>query len=173
MVINLKIYKIQPKYKILLFCLSLSSLFFGLSHLFVKGNNIKFIALSFLSFFIIFTFINMVAKKIYIENDILHSKGLFSKKSINLKELCEASVINLKGRIMCVLSDQQNVTFLSSTIEGFMDILSHIIKIAPADMTEKLREIKEEEINSKNRAFIIFLVLANLFLIGLAIYNIV
>ncbi|NPA44911.1 MAG: hypothetical protein GXO49_05195 [Chlorobi bacterium] len=115
----------------------------------------------------------MVSKKICFDNNFLISSSILGKKKIDLINLYEASVINLKGRIICVLSDKENFVFISSTIENFMEIIHKIIDIAPDDITNKLKEIDEKEINRKNTSFTLFLIIANIFLIGVAIYNII
>lgn len=160
-------------YKVLLFFLSLSSIFFGLSHLMIKGNNIKFIVLSFMAIFIIFILIGMLVKKIYIQDGIIYSKTLAGTKKIDLSTLCGVSVIDMKGRVLCILSDEDHYLFISSMFDGFMDIINNIKDLSPIESTEQLNALNDNDMNKKAKLITGFLIFANLFLIGLSIYNII
>ncbi len=167
----MKSYTIEKIYKVLVFMLLLSSIFFGISHYFVSSNGIKLILLAFLPIFIFIILINIVSKKIYVEGTNLYYSGVFGKKAIDINDLQDTSVIKMKGRILCILSDTKNYIFLTSMFENFEEIIKMIIQNAPDNSIKNLKNIDFQEVSKKSKFMKIFLISANLFLIVFGIYN--
>ncbi len=168
---TLKTYKIEKIYKILVIALLLSSIFYGFSHFTIQGSGIKFFVLIFLSLFVLFSALGLILKTVKIEGNILTYKGLIGCKKVDLSDLQDTSVIKMKGRILCIISDTKNYAFITSMFENFQDIIKQIIEIAPGDSTEKLKSIDFNEVKRKSNFMKFFLIAATLFLIIFGIYN--
>jgi 3-methyladenine DNA glycosylase Tag len=94
-------------------------------------------------------------------------------KKVILNNLQDTSVIKMKGRILCIVSDTENYAFISSLFENFKEIIDNIIEVSPPESTENLRKIDFEEVSKKSNFMKIFLIAAILFLTGFGIYNLI
>lgn len=166
-----QIYKIKKNYQVLLLLLFLSSIFFNVSHLMVDGNPIKFVVLIFMAGFIGWMLLGAWAKRVEISEDAVIVKGLLGTKSVQLSDLKDASVINMKGRSLCILSDSERYVFISSLFDGFVDIIQHVVQVAPDDIMDNLKKIDTDNIEKKSKLMNSFLIFAILFLIGISVYN--
>ncbi|MBZ4672408.1 hypothetical protein LF845_09355 [Deferribacterales bacterium Es71-Z0220] len=167
----MKIYKIDKIYIFLLVSLLVLSFFFGYSHTLIGGNNIKYFIIGFLILFIIFNLINLLAKEVEITDEFISIKSLTGVRKLNFAKIEDITPLKLKGRYIFIIADNEKYGFLSSMFDNFQEIFQIIKEKANSEIREKLSSITEKDFKSRKLVFVIFMLMANLFLLLASIYN--
>lgn len=167
----MKIYKIEKVYVSLLVILLAASFIFAFSHALIGGNNIKFIIIGFLILFIIFNIVNLLGKKVEIDENSITIKSLTGKRKLEFDKIEDITPLKLKGRYIFIISDNEKYGFLSSMFEKFDEILDILKKNAQNSNNEKISGITIKDINSRKKIFIAFLISATIFLIAASVLN--
>lgn len=142
-----------------------------LSHFFIGGSKAKFLVIVFLLLFILGNIINLMFKYVSITDDFIEIGSLGGKRKINFNDICEVSPLKLKGRYIFIISDQNNYGFLSSMFGNFDEIYQILgSKISDA-AAKNIKSISPGDFHKKKRIFVLFLVLANIFLFLASCYN--
>lgn len=168
----MKIYKIDKIYIILLFLLLIVSVVFLISHMQIKSYNIKFALIGFLILFILFNIVNLLCKKVILDNNGIEIISLIGSRKLNFLDIQDITPLKLKGRYIFILSDNEKYGFLSSMFENFNEILNTLKNnVQGKEVKSKLNSFSEKDYLSKKRIFVSFLIVANIFLLSASIYN--
>lgn len=165
------IYKINKVYIILLVILFFNAFLFFLSHLFLGGGKAKFVVIIFLLVFILGNIINLLFKRLVLNDEYLEIKSLGGVRRIMFSEICDITPLKLKERYILIISDKENYGFLSSMFERFDEITRLIKEKAPESVIKNIDSLLYKDFYKKQKMFVFFLVLANIFLFLASCYN--
>lgn len=167
----MKVYKIDKIYIFLLVSLLIVSIFFGYTHTLTGGNNIKYLIIGFVVLFIIFNLINLITKKVEIEDEFINIKSLAGFRKLKFDEIEDITPLKLMGRYIFIISDSEKYGFLSSMFENFEEIYQIIKERLDSEIQKKLNNLSEKDFKSRKVVFVIFMVVANIFLLLASMYN--
>lgn len=165
------VYKIQKKLVVLLGILFLMSIFFSYS---VYVTDFSGGSMAVCAILIIFLGLNLavfLSKSVSVENGVVHQTTLYGKKEINLKELEEIGVVNLRWRIILILSDPHKFVFISSLYENFEEFIEFLKIEAAAPSIAGLSKVSSKTIRNKNLFLGLMMLAGSLFFLLSGFYN--
>ncbi|MGE4318163.1 MAG: hypothetical protein AB7E96_04570 [Deferribacterales bacterium] len=167
------VYKVQKKLINLMSILFLLSFFFTYS---VYRSDFSAGAMAVCAVMIAFLGYNLavlLSKRFEVDNGIIHQTTLYGKKEIDLKDLEEIGVVNLRWRIILILSDPHKFVFISSLYQDFEDFISFLKSEVPENCKGHLDKVTIQRIRRKNMFLIMMLALGSLFFLMSGFYNII
>ena len=155
----------------MLWVLLFNAALFFLSHLFLEGGKAKFLVIIFLLVFILVNVINFSFKRLFITDEYLEIKSLGGVRRVMFDRICDITPLKLKGRYVFIISDNENYAFLSSMFEKIEEIIQIIKEKTPTSALSGISNFNCEDLYRKQRLFVSFLILSNIFLLLASCYN--
>lgn len=113
----------------------------------------------------------LLSKTVTVENGVIHQKTLYGKKELNIKEIEEIGVVNLRWRIILILSDPHKFVFISSLYNGFEEFMEFLKVEAAEPAKVSLAKVTHKNVRNKNLFLSLMLAVGSLFFLLSGLYN--
>lgn len=123
--------------------------------------------------FLLYNLVLLFTKKIYVEDGCIRQFTLYGKKDIKVGEIEEVGVVNLRWRVILILSDPHKFVFISSLYENFNGFIDYLRPQVCDEALKSLEKVTHKKIVHKNMVLMLMMTAGSLFFVGAGIYNII
>jgi hypothetical protein len=113
----------------------------------------------------------MLVSRVWVENGEVSLKNLMGNKSIKLSELEEIGIVNLRWRVILILSDPHKFVFISSLYGDFEKFANMLKENVPAGVKPSLDKVTHKLIKRKKIFLFLLMAAGSLFFILSGFYN--
>ncbi|TCK60542.1 hypothetical protein [Seleniivibrio woodruffii] len=165
------VYKISRKLVYGMIFLFVSSLFFSYSFLVKDTSGGASAICAVVTVFLLYNLVSMLVSRFSVEDGELRLKNLMGDKSIRLSDLEEIGIVNLRWRVILILSDPNKFVFISSLYGNFEDFLNMLKDSVPESVKPSLDKITPKTVRNKKMFLVALMAAGSLFFIGSGLYN--
>lgn len=167
------VYKINKKLVYLLILLCVTSVFFSFTVLKYDYSGGAAAVCFVIELFLLYNLALLFTKKIFVEDGQIRQFTLYGKKEIKIDEIEEVGVVNLRWRIILILSDPHKFVFISSLYDDFDGFIDFLRPQVCEDAFKSLEKVTHKKIKHKNDFLMGMLLAGSLFFVGAGVYNII
>lgn len=113
----------------------------------------------------------LLTKSVKVENGVIHQSTLYGKKEINICDIEEIGVVNLRWRLILILSDPHKFVFISSLYDNFEEFIEFLKIEAAAPSIAGLKKVTSKTVKNKNFFLSLMMGLGSLFFLLAGFYN--
>ncbi|MGE4265834.1 MAG: hypothetical protein AB7F25_00225 [Deferribacterales bacterium] len=165
------VYKISRKLLYGMIVLFVSSLFFSFSFIIREDSGGSAAVCAILTVFLLYTLTSMLISRVSVENGEVSLRNLMGSKSIKLSELEEIGIVNLRWRVILILSDPHKFVFISSLYGDFEEFVNMLRASVPEGVKPSLDKITHKLIRRKKIFLFLLMAAGSLFFILSGFYN--
>jgi len=167
----LTVYRISRKLLYGMIFLFVSSLFFSFSFVARDGSGGSAAVCAVLTVFLLYNLVSMLISRVNVENGEISLKNLMGSKSIKMAELEEIGIVNLRWRVILILSDPHKFVFISSMYGDFEEFANMLRSNVPDSVKPSLDKLTHKMIKRKKMFLFGLMSAGSLFFIGSGFYN--
>lgn len=167
------VYKINSKLVWLMAFLCLTSVFFCFSVLRYEYSGGAAVVCLAAEIFLLYNLVGLLTKKISVGDGTIRQHTLYGTKEISVGEIEEVGVVNLKWRLILILSDAEKFVFITSLYSDFNNFVDGLRQQVCEEAFKSLEKVTQKKINQKNMVLMLMMAAGALFFIGAGVYNII
>lgn len=168
----MRTFKVEKLTITLMWVLLVGMLFLSWTQLSRGGNNGAVILFGLLDLLVVVGLVSLTRREVTLDGQNLRLRSVIFNKTIPLAEVQEVGVMQLRGRVLLLVSSNEDLAMFSSLLGDFRSLLDTLREYAPEEGKKKLDGITDELLSLKKRHFLFFLTFACLSSIAFGIYNI-
>ena len=167
------VYKVQKKLVWLMSLLLLLSFFFTYSVYVSDFSAGAMVVCAVMILFLAYNLAVLLSKRFIVKEGVIHQDTLLGKKEIDMKEIEEIGVVNLRWRLILILSDPYKFVFISSLYANFEEFIDFMRSQVSDSCKGQLDKISHKRVRRKNDFLVLMMALGILFFLFSGFYNLI
>ncbi|WP_303852074.1 hypothetical protein [Seleniivibrio woodruffii] len=165
------VYRISRKLLYGMILLFVSSLFFSYSYTVKDGSGSSAAVCAVMTVFLLYNLVSMLISRVSVENGEINQRNMMGTKSIKMSELEEIGIVNLRWRVILILSDPHKFVFISSMYGDFEEFTNMLKENVPDSVKPSLDKLTHKVITRKKMFLFGLMAAGSVFYIASGLYN--